>query len=187
MDYSIKPLSTETWSDFEKLAEQHNGIWGGCWCTWFHQSETIKRSTPEGNKCLKKELVFNNRSHAALVFDGDQCIAWCQYGSPEELPAIYHKKEVEIDGYQFPDYRLTCIFVHKSYRRKGIAKVAVEGALKLIGESGGGVVEAYPQDTHAQQVSSSFLYNGTRSMFESLGFEFISSKGKNHTVMRIIL
>lgn len=185
MEYTIKALSKETWNDFEKLVNIHHGVWGGCWCTWFHQCDTVKRTTPEGNRILKKELVETNRSHAALVYEGDECIAWCQYGSPAELPAIYHKKEVEDSTYIWPDYRITCIFVHTKYRKKGVAKIAVKGALDLIHDLGGGIVEAYPQDTKDNKVSSSFLYNGTRKMFESLGFEYIKPKGKNHSVMRI--
>jgi hypothetical protein len=29
------------------------------------------------------------------VFDGDVAVAWCEYGTPEELPSIYHRKEYE--------------------------------------------------------------------------------------------
>jgi len=49
------------------------------------------------------------------------------------------------------------------------------------------VVETYPQQTQGAKISSSFLYNGTRSLFESCGFEFITNKGKNHCIMRIIV
>jgi hypothetical protein len=34
--YRIEPLSAQTWDAFADLAERHNGVWGGCWCTWFH-------------------------------------------------------------------------------------------------------------------------------------------------------
>jgi len=46
------------------------------------------------------------------------------------------------------------------------------------------VVEAYPQDTYGKKVSSSFLHNGTRSLFEEAGFQYERPKGKSHTVMR---
>jgi hypothetical protein len=32
------------------------------------------------------------RAHAALLFDGDEAVARAQYGTPEELPGIYHRK-----------------------------------------------------------------------------------------------
>jgi hypothetical protein len=91
-------------------------------------------------------------------------VAWCQYGTPEELPNIYHRKEYEAGLDKLPDYRLTCFFVDRKYRRKGMAAVALRGALQLIAQAGGGVVEAYPQDTDGKKISASFLYNATRSL-----------------------
>jgi hypothetical protein len=111
--------------------------------------------------------------------------AWCQYGSPDELPSIYHPKEYNAGRTEkAPDYRVTCFFVDRNYRRKGVAAVALRGALDLIAKVGGGVVEAYPQDTMGKRTSGSFLYNGTRSLFEQAGFRYERSKGKNHCVMR---
>ena len=128
--------------------------------------------------------MLEGRAHAALVFDGDTAVAWCQYGTPEELPSIYHRKEYEAGLDRLPDYRLTCFFVDRRYRRTGVAAVALRGALDLVARSGGGVVEAYPQDTVGKKVSASFLYNGTRGLFEEAGFSYERPKGKNHCVVR---
>ena len=62
--------------------------------------------------------------------------------------------------------------------------MALRGALELIAKAGGGVVEAYPQDTLGNRTSASLLCNGTRSLFEKAGFRYERSKGKNHCVMR---
>jgi GNAT superfamily N-acetyltransferase len=118
-------------------------------------------SGAEGNRALKQQLVNEGRAHAALVFDSEVAVGWCQYGSPEELPRIYHRKEYETGLVTRPDYRLTCLFVDKAYRRKGVSAAALRGALDLIRQAGGGVVEAYPHDTQGKRVSASFLYNGT--------------------------
>ena len=182
-EYTVKPLSTGTWDAFAQLAERHNGVWGGCWCTWFHTACSEKEYDAAANRALKERLVSEGRAHAALVFDGDVAVAWCEYGLPGELPNIYHRKEYEAGLARLPDYRLTCFFVDKRYRRKGVAAVALRGALDLIAQAGGGVVEAYPQDTAGKKISASFLYNGTRSLFEQAGFSYERPKGKNHCVM----
>ncbi|HEY6378917.1 MAG TPA: GNAT family N-acetyltransferase [Candidatus Dormibacteraeota bacterium] len=94
-------------------------------------------------------------AHAALVFDGEVAVAWCEYGSPDDLPNIYHLKEYNAGLDKAPDYRLTCFFVDRDYRRKGVAAVALRGALDLIAKSGGGVVEGYPQETQGKRTSGS--------------------------------
>ena len=183
--YTIKALAPDTWDAFADLAERHNGVWGGCWCTWFHTMNAEKTHTVEGNRALKEQLVRDGKAHAALVFDGDVAIGWCEYGAPAELPNINHRKEYEATRDQLPDYRITCFFVDKRYRRKGVATAALRGALDLIAQAGGGVVEAYPQDTGGKKITASFLYSASRSMFEEAGFHFDRPKGKNHTVMSL--
>ena len=52
------------------------------------------------------------------VYDGDEAVAWCEYGSPEELPNIYHRAyEEELD--LVPDYRITGIFVDGATGERG--------------------------------------------------------------------
>ena len=40
------------------------------------------------------------------------------------------------------------------------------------------MAEAYPQDTQGKRTSGSFLYNGTRSLFEQAGFSYELVQGK---------
>jgi GNAT superfamily N-acetyltransferase len=181
-DYVAKPLVPGTWEAFARLAERHNGVFGGCWCTWFHTFASEKTYSAEDNRALKQQLVDEGRAHAALVFDGDEAVAWCEYGTPAELPNIYHRKEYEAELDTLPDYRITCMFVDKKYRRQGLTEVALRGALDLIAQAGGGVVEGYPHDTDGKKVS--VLYNGTRSLFERAGFSYIRAKGTRNCVMR---
>jgi GNAT superfamily N-acetyltransferase len=182
--FAVRPLRPDTWEAFARLAERHNGVWGGCWCLAFHPRFPERGKSPEGNRALKQRLVGEGRAHAAVVFDGDRAVGWCQYGTPEELPTIAHRKEYEAGLVAPADYRLTCFFVDRDYRRAGVAAVALGGALDLIAQAGGGVVEAFPYDNQGKKVSASFLYNGTRSLFEQAGFVYERPKGKNHCVMR---
>ena len=180
--YAVRPLEPETWDAFAAMVERHNGVFGGCWCTWFHTMSNEKERTYDGNCSLKHRLVEEGRAHAALVYDGDEAVAWCQYGSPDELPNIYHRKQYLEELDVLPDYRITCIFVDKRYRRRGLSAIALGGALDLIATAGGGVVEGYPHDTGGKR--KSVLYDGTRTLFEQAGFDFVRSKGAGNCVMR---
>ena len=46
------------------------------------------------------------------------------------------------------------------------------------------MVEGYPRDTQGKKISASHLYNGTRSLYEKAGFEYIRGKGQFNCVMR---
>lgn len=186
--YTTTALSPETWPAFESLVQRHNGIFGGCWCTWFHDGHPScegRGETFEGNRAIKKRLVDEGVAHAALVMDGDEAIAWAEFGSPDELPTIHHRKQYDAEKTADPDYRITCVFVDKRHRRKGMSELVISGALDLIAQAGGGVVESYPHDlTHqTKKMSSSFLYNGTRRLYERLGFTYDRPKGLKNCVM----
>ena len=134
-EYLVRPLEPDTWDGFAGLAERHNGVFGGCWCTWFHTMSADKERSYEANRSLKRRFVNEGRAHAVLVYDGEEAVARCQCGSPEELPNIYHRKQYEAVLDVLPDYRITCIFVDKRYRRQGLSAVALQGALELSSSS----------------------------------------------------
>ncbi|UUZ60275.1 GNAT family N-acetyltransferase [Nocardioides sp. B-3] len=183
--YDIKALSAETRPAFDDMVVRHGGIFGGCWCIYFHPDGPERGQGAEANRALKRQYVEEGKAHAALVFDGDEAIAWCEFGSPEELPSIHHRKQYDATKARDPDWRLTCIFIDKRYRRRGITELALRGALDLIAEAGGGVVEGYPHDltNQTKKMSSSFLYNSTRRTYERLGFTYDRPKGLKNCVM----
>ncbi|WP_123682374.1 GNAT family N-acetyltransferase [Curtobacterium sp. PhB115] len=183
--HEVKPLSAETFPAWQALAAKHNGVWGGCWCSYFHgDTEQTVKAEHRGPE-FKERLVGEGIAHAALVFDGDAAIAWCQYGSPLELPNIYHRKQYDAGETRPAPWRITCFFVDRDHRRSGVAREALDGALALIALAGGGEVVSFPNElTAGKRTSSSFLHNGTRAMFEQAGFTFERHIGKSKTVMR---
>jgi GNAT superfamily N-acetyltransferase len=183
-DLKTVRLTPETWPMFDDLVLRHNGIFGGCWCTWFHPDSPDRGPGAEGSRAEKKRYVEQGVAHAALLVDGDEAVAWAEYGTPAELPNIHHRKQYDAEADLVPDHRVTCIFVDKRYRRHGLAEAALRAALDQIAQDGGGIVEGYPHVPGEKKMSSSFLYNGTRAMYERCGFEFVRPKGLKNTVMR---
>lgn len=167
---STKPLSPSTWPAFARLVEKHNGIFGGCWCIAFHLKPGEGKRGAKAYRAMKQARVREGSAHAAMVFDGEDAIGWCQFGSAEELPNIRSKKEYEKGAGGLPDWRVTCFFIDRERRGEGVAQVALRGALREIARLGGGIVEAYPEDYTGEKTSSAFLCSGTLGMFEKAGF-----------------
>lgn len=171
MHLTSKQLTPDTWPAFARLVEKHNGIFGGCWCIYFHLEPGETRHGAAAYREMKKVLVQEGRAHAALVFDGPNAIGWCQFGPTAELPNIRSKKAYEEGLGDLPDWRITCFFIDRERRGEGIATFALSEALHEISRIGGGIVEAYPEDYTGKKVSSSFLCSGTLAMFEKAGFK----------------
>jgi GNAT superfamily N-acetyltransferase len=181
--YDVRALDATTWPDFDRLVDMHNGVWGGCWCMGFHAEGVGRHKTAAQNRAQKEARVREGRAHAALVFDGPQCVGWCQFGPTDELPRIKRRRDYLQGLGELPDWRITCFFVDKERRRGGVAAAALDGALQEIARLGGGTVESYPEDSAGRSVSSSFLHNGPVSLFERHGFERTRSLGKHHWVV----
>jgi GNAT superfamily N-acetyltransferase len=181
--FSIRELGPRTWPDFVRVVEKHNGIWGGCWCVAFHLPSGGSGRTARQNRAEKERLVRANRSHAALVYDGPDIVGWCQFGPPAELPA--RMAGFRKLGKSSPDWRITCFFVDRNRRGEGVAKAALDGALRCIAAKGGGTVDGYPTDNSRENpTSNSFLWSGTVSMFAKAGFRPLAPLGPKKLAMR---
>lgn len=179
--YTIRALDRSTWPAFAALVEHNNGVYGGCWCMAFHPEGGDRAAQGELNRERKYDRVCAGTAHAALVFDGEDCLGWCQFGAPEELPRIKNRAAYERSQTTAPDWRIACCFVGKGHRRRGVATAALAGALDLIAALGGGTVEGYPEDAAA--VPAGFLWNGALSTYEQLGFVRDRRIGKHRWVM----
>ena len=82
--YTVKALDQSTWTEFAVLVERNNGIFGGCWCLGFHPKESWTDVAQK--RAAKEQRVQEDKAHAALVFDGEDCVGWCQFGAPGEVP-----------------------------------------------------------------------------------------------------
>jgi GNAT superfamily N-acetyltransferase len=178
--YTIKALDESTWAAFAALVEHNDGIFGGCWCMAFHPEGGDRKAQGELNRQRKHDRVRSGTAHAALVFDGEECVGWCQFGAPDEVPLIKNRAAYEQSQTTSPDWRIAR-YVGKGRRRQGVATAALAGALDLIAGLGGGTLEGYPEDAAA--VPAGFLFHGALSTFEKLGFVRDRKIGKHRWVM----
>jgi len=183
--YTARPLDAGTWDDFARLVEANNGVWGGCWCMGFHPEGVGRVRTASQNREAKHEHVRNGTAHQVLVYDVDECVGWCQYGPPAELPNIKNPKAYDQGLGQLPDWRIGCIFTGKGHRREGVARAAVTAALAAIEAAGGGLVEAYPEQVEGREPQrGAYFHTGPETLFEELGFERDRRIAKWRWVMR---
>lgn len=182
MTLTTRMLTPETWDDFAALAEGNNGVWGGCWCIGFHP-EGVGHGR-EGNRELKRQHVTRGTVRQVLGYDGDRCVGWCQFGPPTEVAAIKNPKAYEKDLAELPDWRIGCIFTNAKDRGKGVAATEVAAALDEIRRPGGGVVEAYPEQTEQRPPQrGAYLHTGPEQLYARYGFTRVRKIAKWRWVM----
>jgi ribosomal protein S18 acetylase RimI-like enzyme len=135
------------------------------------------------NRRNKKDLVQKGYSHGILVYSNEEPVGWCQYGPKEELPRIdagstYKRLKLDSGGKRL--WRITCFWVDRRHRNRGVASAALGAALNSIKKKGGGLVEAYP----ATRKGFPADWFGTLSMFKKEGFEVMALFGKSNVLVR---
>jgi len=122
-----------------------------------------------------------------LVYEGETPVGWCQYGTREELPRIdagRNYRKVGPPGETQRLWRITCFFVDREHRGRGVAKFALGAALASIRRRGGGVVEAYPVVSAKMAAVPEWRWFGTPSMFRREGFREVAPLGASGVLMR---
>ena len=186
--YTTRELALDTYPDFEQIALKQ----GQCWCMYYQRARPIrgKMSTEERkllNQKEKRALVKQGRSHAILVYNGRNPVGWCQYGTRDELPRVdagRNYRKVEPLGASEKLWRITCFFVDKEHRGKGVSKLALKTALDSIRKQGGGIVEAYPVVSKKMAAVAEWRWFGTPSMFRKEGFRRVADLGTSGVLMR---
>ena len=190
MAYTTRELSRRTLADFELLAEKQ----GGCWCIYYQRPRPVGRGSADARKARnrrdKRALVREGHSHGILVYEGKAPVGWCQYGPADELPRIdagrnYRKIGRPVGG--LPLWRITCFFVDRAHRGKGISKVALSAALESIKRQGGGLVEAYPVASQRMAAVPEWRWFGTPGMFRKEGFRRVGPLGTSGVLMRKVI
>jgi hypothetical protein len=167
-------LSKKTWPDFEKLFAASGGVWGGCWCMFYHKPGDFDASAYSENKNAKQALVNKGEAHGIIVYCGGEPAGWCQFGPKEELPRIDRKSNYTPTSDEL--WRVTCLFIAPRHRKLGLASFAVNEAVLAMEKLKVKVVEAYPVEGER---SARDLWMGTPHLFEGAGFKRAGPLGKS--------
>ena len=176
-ELSSAQLTPETWADFEKLFASNGGVWGGCWCMYYHRPGKFVSSAYERNREAKHALVKEGGAHGTIVYCGREPVGWCQFGPGEELARI-DKKRGYAPTAEDPR-RITCLFVAPGHRGSGLARLAIAESVRAMRELGVRTIEAYPVEGESE---ASSLWAGTPQLYESAGFSQVRRLGKRNWI-----
>ena len=183
MNIKLKPLVKENWKDFENLMGEKGGC-GGCWCMTFRiPSREFEENKFEGNKKLMKELVHTKRPTGLIGYIDEEPVGWIALAPREDYLKIEKSRSLKrIDDK--PVWSMTCFYVKKEYRRKGVSGRLIQLVQAYAKKQKIKVLEAYPVVPYAEKVSPPFLWTGVLSSFINNGFKIVRQNGKSKAMVR---
>lgn len=181
MNLTFRPLTLSLWPELEALFGKA-GACNGCWCMYWRIGPEYHKRPREKNKSKLLRIVTQGPPPGLLAFDGEQVVGWCQLTPRQDLGWLNRKRTLEtVDD--IPVWSISCFYVRRGYRRKGIMSALIREALKVAKRAKAPAVEAYPIDT-TRPGSTSNVFPGTASAFKRLGFKTVVRREPSRPIMR---
>lgn len=179
MDLAIRPLTPDLWPALENLFED-SAVTSRCWCMYGRLGSAYRKRPSEENKAALCAIVERGPPPGLLAFDGDLAVGWCQLTPRGAVPALDREWRIRrVDD--LPVWALSCLYVRKGFRRRGITARLIAAALAAAKEAGAPALEAYPFDA---ELSPSASGCGYASTFARAGFKVVARRVPARPIMR---
>jgi len=179
---SFSPVTSDRWADLEALFGQR-GACGGCWCmTWRRTRKEFKAGKGDGNKAELKALVEAGGMPGLLAYVEKEPVGWCAVAPREVYPALARSRVLKaVDD--IPVWSVSCLFVAKAYRGKGVSVELLKAAVRFVADQGGTVIEGYPVEPKSI-LPAPFAWTGLASAFLRAGFHEHRRGSASRPIMR---
>ena len=172
-DLEVKPATGERWSDVVELLGGSGER--GCWCQSWRGSESADvaafgRSGPGANRiALEGQVRTGAFAPGVVAYLRGVPVGWCGLGRRAAIPRLMRSRTIPVVD-EVPVWSLGCFVVRTGYRRRGVARALLDGAVAYARAMGAPAVEGYPVDPGGSRISTSFAFVGFTSSFEAAGF-----------------
>ena len=187
MELSFKPLTRDRWDDFVALFGER-GACGGCWCMlWRLTRKAFEAQKGEGNKRAMKAMVDAGEVPGILAYDKSRAVGWCAVAPRSSYPALSRSRILKpVDDN--PCWSVACLFIDKSYRKKGVSTQLLRAATEYARSKGASIIEGYPMEPKSEKdIPPAFAWTGIPKAFVRAGFTEVARRSPTRPIMRIKL
>lgn len=184
-ELSIKPIKRNLWTDFEELFGP-NGACAGCWCMfWKLRGKAYEEARGLETRQMHKSIVDSGIATGLLAYWHGDVVGWIAVEPREAYPKLAHSRVLKpIDDQSV--WSVTCFFVAKTARRKGVTVALLKAAVEHVRKQGGKIVEGYPVET-LNDMPAPFIFTGTAAAFRQAGFQEVARRAPTRPVFRFFI
>ena len=183
------PLTADRWEDLQTLFGPR-GACGGCWCmTWRLSRKDFVEGKGAVNQSRFHELVLRGELGVGLasppgviLYKDEDPVAWCAVAPREVYPALARSRVLApLDD--LPVWSVSCFFVRKDWRNKGVAVRVLKTAVEFASGQGAGIVEGFPTAPKSRQADP-FVWTGVVRLFQQAGFQEAGKHSPSRPIYR---
>jgi GNAT superfamily N-acetyltransferase len=136
----------------------------------------------EGNRTAMQRFVKTGATPGLLAYVDDQAVGWCAVAPRKEYPRFAASRVLKPVDDQ-PVWSVTCFFIARAWRRRGITRQLLEAAAKFAMQQGAKIIEGYPVEPKRDQPDA-FVYTGLASAFRKAGFKVVARRSPSRPIFR---
>jgi len=136
----------------------------------------------DGNRKAMRALVKGNRKPGLIAYANSEPVGWCAI-SPRERYVRLESSRILKPVDDQPVWSVTCFFVARPYRRRGVTVALLKAAADLARKNGAHILEGYPTEPIKDQPDA-FVYTGLASAFRKAGFVEVARRSATRPIYR---
>lgn len=181
--YTFHPLTPDRWEDLETLFGPR-GACGGCWCmVWRLPRGQWEKGKTGGNRRAFHKLVAGGACPGILAYAGDDPVGWCAIAPRADYPGLARSRVLQPVDEQ-PVWSVSCFFIQKDHRRKGLSVRLLKAAARFAADHGARIVEGYPTDSSQADMPGAWAWTGLAAAFLKAGFKEVARRSRTRPIVR---
>lgn len=185
----VFPATGERFDDVRAVLGPGPASAQACWCLTYRLSNAENSALRGEERPLRlRRMCEGDNAPGVLAYVDGAPAGWCAVGPRPEFERLRRSRTIQVLD-QTPVWSIVCLVVRAAFRRRGVSRALVQGAVDYAASRGARWMEAYPIETNGERVSASLAFTGTTGLFRAAGFEFCAqtqarSAGKVRVIMR---
>ena len=153
--------------------------------TWRLTRSAFEQGKGDGNRRAFRRIVNSGAEPGMLAYADGQPVGWCSVAPRGEFSFLERSRVLAPVDDQ-PVWSITCLFIAKGWRRRGLSTSLIRAACEHARSHGARGVEAYPLALQ-KETPAAFAWTGVASAFQKAGFRVAAQRSPNRPIMRAIL
>jgi len=170
-DVLVRPLACDDGPLVVRLFGD-TGACGGCWCMYWHLpgGKTWDARKGEPNRQALLARIRAGTVKGTLAIAAGEAVGWCHFGPKGSFDRLGRSRVLATEDDPHL-WSVVCFFVHRHWRRRGIAERLLAAATEEAFRQGARRVEGYPAKPLAGGgFAATFAYTGVAGMYRAAGY-----------------
>jgi GNAT superfamily N-acetyltransferase len=133
-----------------------------------------------------RSLVEGGEMPGLLAYAAGEPVGWCSVAPRASFPGLGRSRVLKAAD-DTPLWSVSCLFVAKGHRGRGVSVELLKAAGRYVAGRGGSVIEGYPVEPRTDPMPAAFAWTGLASAFLAAGFREHRRGSPTRPIMRLVV